>query len=65
MKAIERRLTELEKKRGGNTAYIVIWPGETEEHAREKYYAANLKCKEAKEEVIFRVKYIGVDDEMD
>jgi hypothetical protein len=60
---INRRLTRLENRAGGNIAVIVIMPGETEEQAREQYYVANPKSKEAKEELIIRVKFIGGNDE--
>lgn len=60
---IKSRLTRLENRAGVNMAVIVIMPGETEEQAREQYYAANPKSKEAKEELIIRVKFIGGNDE--
>jgi len=44
---------------------IVIMPGETEEQAREKYYAANPECRGARNELIIRIKYIGANDERD
>ena len=46
-------------------AVIVIMPGETEEQAQEKYFAANPDCKGARNELLIVVKSIGRDDERD
>jgi hypothetical protein len=62
---IKGRLARLENRAWvrGNIAMIVIMPGETREQAREKYYVANPKCKEANtEEVFFRVEFIEAKD---
>lgn len=59
MKSIKHRVTKLENRVGVNMAVIVILPGETEEQAREKYLAANPKCKGTKEELIIKIKFIA------
>jgi hypothetical protein len=36
---IERRLSRLERQTGGSVCFVVIRPGETQDQAKERYFA--------------------------